>query len=603
MSGLVRTQPRRQARPRDGAAQLRTFAGSNPHLLLVPVGLAAAATATVLGARRRFIDVDGISYLDVADAYLQGGWAAGANAYWSPLYPWLLAGAKVIFGTGREVELAIAQVVNASIFVVALACFIFFWGELDRFRARVSPGKPARAIFGTWLWWGMGYALFFWCAFRLITVWGTTPDLLVLGAVLAAGAVLVRMTDRPLTWHLPIGLGVILALGYLAKAVMFPLAFAFLLAAWGALGRDRHAAARSALALLAFAAVSAPFVVTLSMQKERFTFGDSGRLNYARFVNGVPDIHWQGEIPGNGTPIHPTRKLASQPAIYEFAGPVGGTYPVWYDPTYWYEGVEANLDARQQLSALVRTGYTYTQLLLLRQGAAAAAVLLLFVAMGRERRWGVPAVGRLWFLGFPALAGLGLYALVYAEGRYIAPFLVLGWGAVLAAVRLPADPVHRRLLTAGGAIVCLVFSLNLLMPNEKVLRTFLASPQPTGGGARYDVGPSGATAQLPAARALADLGIVPGDPVAFIGYSYYAYWARLAGVRIVAEVPAGEADRFWEADEAGRARIISTLFSAGPRAIVLVGHHRHPPPYGWDRLGETGYYTLLASDGARVLLQ
>jgi hypothetical protein len=603
MSGLVRTRQRRQVRPPDDGSQLRTSAGRNPHLLFVPVALAAGAVATALGARRRFIDVDGISYLDVADAYLRDGWAAGANAYWSPLYPWLLAGAKVIFGAGREVELAIAQGVNASIFLVALASFIFLWGELDRFRSRASESEPARAIFGPWVWWGMGYALFFWCAFRLITVWGTTPDLLVLAAVLAAGALLVRMTALPGTWRLPVGLGVILGLGYLAKAVMFPLAFVFIIAAWGALGRNRHAAARSALTLLVFAAVSAPFVVTLSLQKERFTFGDSARLNYARFVNGVPDIHWQGDMPGSGTPVQPTRKVASEPSIYEFAGPVGGTYPVWYDPTYWYEGVETNFDARQQLSALVRTAYTYTELLLLRQGAAAAAVLLLFAAMGRERRWGLPGMARLWVLWLPALAGMGVYALVYVEGRYIAPFLVLAWGAVLASVRLPTDSLHRRLLTAGGALVCLVMSLNLLMPNEKVLRRHLASPQPTGGGPWYDVGPSGATAQLPAARALAEVGVRPGDPVAFIGYSYYSYWARLAGVRIVAEVPAGESQLFWDADEAGRARIIGTLFATGPRAIVLAGHHRYPPPDGWHRLGETGYYTLLSPDDSRVRIQ
>jgi hypothetical protein len=573
----------------------RRLAGVSPHLVFAPLALLGGLAAAVLGAVRRFIDVDGISYLDVADAYLAGGWAAGANAYWSPLYPWLLAGATRISGAGRESELAVAQVVNFSVFVLALAAFVAFWGELARARGTGGAGAAEDRGFGPWAWWAMGYALFAWSAFRLVTVWGTTPDLLVLAAVLAAGATLVRMHRRPASWLLPAGLGLILGLGYLAKAVMFPVSLAFVVSAWGAVRGVRGATARAGLVLVVFALVAGPFVATLSLQKGRFTFGDSGRLNYARFVNGVPDIHWRGEPAGSGTPQHPTRRLSTEPAVYEFATPVGGTYPVWYDPTYWYEGVTVRFDAGQQFAALVRTGYGYTELVLKRQGAALAALVLLLAAMGPARRWGLPALGRYWFVWLPALAGMGLYALVYMEGRYVAPFLVLCWGVALAAVRLPDDRGGARLLGAGAFVVALVLGINLVAPKEKLIARYLRPAQlspGSGGGARYDVGPSGASAQLPAARALAELGLRPGDPVAYVGYGYYAYWARLAGVRIVAEIPSADAHFFWEADEDGRARIVRTLAAAGPRAIVIEASSAHPPPQGWHRLGHTGYYLL-----------
>ena len=55
-------------------------------------------------------------------------------------------------------------------------------------------------------------------------------------------------------------------------------------------------------------------------------------------VNGVPWYHWQGGPPGNGAPVHPTRQVATNPDIFEFAAPIAGTYPPWYDPTYWDEG-------------------------------------------------------------------------------------------------------------------------------------------------------------------------------------------------------------------------------------------------------------------------
>lgn len=45
---------------------------------------------------RQTIISDGISYLDLGDADLRGDWSAAANAYWSPLYPYLLGAAMRI---------------------------------------------------------------------------------------------------------------------------------------------------------------------------------------------------------------------------------------------------------------------------------------------------------------------------------------------------------------------------------------------------------------------------------------------------------------------------------------------------------------------------
>ena len=47
---------------------------------------------------------------------------------------------------------------------------------------------------------------------------------------------------------------------------------------------------------------------------------------------------------GNGV-FHPVdftllnRKVHASPDVFEYATPVGGTLPVFYDPTYWYEGL------------------------------------------------------------------------------------------------------------------------------------------------------------------------------------------------------------------------------------------------------------------------
>src|SRR5262245_66056250 len=53
--------------------------------------LAVSSCALHAYANRHLINPDGISYLDVASAYARGDFAEAVNAYWSPLYSWLLA--------------------------------------------------------------------------------------------------------------------------------------------------------------------------------------------------------------------------------------------------------------------------------------------------------------------------------------------------------------------------------------------------------------------------------------------------------------------------------------------------------------------------------
>src|SRR6476660_7526917 len=55
---------------------------------------------------RNAMNVDGISYLDMGDAYLRGGWGMLVNGHWSPLYPWLLGVAKALIKPSAYWEFA-----------------------------------------------------------------------------------------------------------------------------------------------------------------------------------------------------------------------------------------------------------------------------------------------------------------------------------------------------------------------------------------------------------------------------------------------------------------------------------------------------------------
>src|SRR5262249_42931851 len=74
---------------------------------------------------RNSMNPDGVAYLDISDAFLNGNWKAAANAYWSPLYPWLLSLAFRIFGRSPQYEYAIVHVVNFIIFLGAMASMHF----------------------------------------------------------------------------------------------------------------------------------------------------------------------------------------------------------------------------------------------------------------------------------------------------------------------------------------------------------------------------------------------------------------------------------------------------------------------------------------------
>ena len=73
------------------------------------IGVHASTTETrrlivVFGSPRRVameitLHPDGISYVDVSGHYLAGNWPLPKSGYWSPLYPRLLAAARLLGGT------------------------------------------------------------------------------------------------------------------------------------------------------------------------------------------------------------------------------------------------------------------------------------------------------------------------------------------------------------------------------------------------------------------------------------------------------------------------------------------------------------------------
>src|SRR3954454_685603 len=104
---------------------------------LSPLRAAFWLTAIILGSaqawgERHSIYSDGISYVEIATAYARHDWANAVNAYWSPLFSWVIALAFLALHPSPYWQAATAHLVMFVSYIVALLCFEFFMRELIR---------------------------------------------------------------------------------------------------------------------------------------------------------------------------------------------------------------------------------------------------------------------------------------------------------------------------------------------------------------------------------------------------------------------------------------------------------------------------------------
>jgi hypothetical protein len=548
--------------------------------------------ATLLGflqawASRDEMNPDGVSYLDIGDAFFRGDWTMAISSYWSPLYPFFLGLITRIIKPSPYREFAVVHMANLVIYLFALACFDFFLRTLIAYQQRGLSSNRERVSLSEQDWLTLGFALFTWSSLRLITLQVVNPDLCLSAFLYLAAAALIRVRGGDARWSTFGFLGMVLGLGYLVKAPMFPLAVVFLGTSLFAVARAGRAAAvpRFLLGVLVFGLVAGPCVFAISRPKGRFTFGDSGRLNYAEYVNGVtPFAHWQGEGKEIGTPKHPTRKIFDSPPVYEFATPIRATYPPWYDQSYWYEGVRPRFDLKRQLEVLGSSAAMYAEMLVNQASLMTGFLALLFC--GWRGRSLFRDLSKQWHLLIPTVVALTMFGIVHLETRYVGALIVVLWVGLFSGISIPKTSTARRMILCVSAAIAIVLSLQCIKGAVRDLIT-IVHPAPH--------------VQWQVAQSLRGLGIRPGDKVAAIGWNFGAYWARLARVSIIAEVPyqphvaPGEAsfspenvDKFWESSSNVRSRVMEKFAQSGARAVVAE-MRRPEPPGSWIRIDHTAY--------------
>jgi 4-amino-4-deoxy-L-arabinose transferase-like glycosyltransferase len=552
--------------------------------------------AIMLGALQAWINRyklstdDIIAYLDIGDAYLQGNWQDAINGYWSPLYSWILALSLSVLKPSAYWEFPSVKLINFLIYLLTLACFDFFVRELIvSYQEKLLQDSPNTWFnIPKWAWIVLAYTLFLLSSLQWIGISSDTPDMCVAAIVYLASALVLRIHRQSKSWLNYFALGAVLGLGYLAKTAMFPISFVFLGVALFSVGNLRRAILPILASILVFTAISAPFLVAISTARGHPTFGDSGKLNYAWLVTEQvkPYRFWQGQEPGSGTPKHPPRKIFDNPKVFEFATPIGGTYPPWHDPSYWYEGLLLKFNPVKHIKVLLKNAFYYYEIFL---GGLIFGYLII-VTLSGNLRLAVKQLKKNWMLIIPAAAGLGIYMIgidmpvahieTQPSTRYIAPFIVLLFAGIFSTIRLPNSQESKKLITGISLATFLLIAVPLPYQTTKGLWTGVTEQQQH--------------IHWYVADRLHQLGLQPGEKVAVLGHYVHPHyhWARLAKVKIVAEIV--EADVFWAKTAAVRSEILKKIENTGAKVIVQKMGIKIPDSVsGWQKIGKTDYYAYF----------
>jgi 4-amino-4-deoxy-L-arabinose transferase-like glycosyltransferase len=175
------------------------------------------------------MNADGISYLDIGDAYFTGDWENAINPVWSPMYSWVLGLALYVFKPPMAMEFRLVHLVNYSIYLTALASFLFFWKQVLSYQ-QLKHGTSAESVMlPAWAMYSIGILLFIWASLTLIEIWAVTPDMLMAAIIFLAAALLLRMRMSELNLYQHALFGFLLGVGFLTKTVMLPISFLFLI--------------------------------------------------------------------------------------------------------------------------------------------------------------------------------------------------------------------------------------------------------------------------------------------------------------------------------------------------------------------------------------
>jgi hypothetical protein len=502
------------------------------------IALVTTLLCVVLGiASSHALNADGVSYLDLAKSLRAGEWSRFMQTYWSPLYPAIVAlGSVVAHREGTEL-LPVVHGMNTMIGALAIGVV---WRHL-----RDAPSVALQR---------MSFAALLLSSARPLRIDAVTPDLLLLCIVaLLAFEILARGSER---WWL---VGSLLGVAFLAKTSALPwIALAIAGLAW-----ESRSWRRPVLVAAVTTGIALTWIVPMSVEAGRLTFGDAGRLNYCWYLRNcdsrTPDTH-AGD--------HVSYRVAAVPGVGQIRIATFGdawTYAPWSDPGTWDAGVRSRAEISPTASSLLKYWLTNARfvigLWLLPLLLAVLGPAYLLARRARSGRRSPEERRRSSLTILLGALGIGQFIAVHAEPRLFAPFaLMLALGALwsLVPVHSTSEPESRRgrrkspprrvdVLERAASLLGLVVSVPF------IVFTLMRS---IDEGARVDE-------QLEAVRRAQRAAPISlsFDRIVIVGPALpFEVFAFRLGGRVVAQVPPASASTISALPPPQRAQVLSTLF-------------------------------------------
>jgi len=559
------------------------------------------------------LDGDAVAYMDIGDNLRAHRWAGIVNGYWHPMYPAFLSLGHWLLRATLATELRAYYLVNFAIFLLEMVAVVCFTDALVRLRQKLSEATASESasqragyLLDRTAMRYLGLALLVVASQRELSLGKVRPDALLQAfLLLAMAALLTHLANGRVRYAGLMGLA--LGCAYLTKSFAFVLAFLCVLALAGfrwlwlreKLGRVVVA---GAIALASFAIVAGPYVAALSEQRGRLDFGDSGALNYAWYVGGTEKMHLQPYMTDRFASAevrlkHPERELLSSPQVLSYAEMPYGTYPDWFDTSYWNDQVKPHFTLSGEIARGGRNWVLVVRYLFNHPEGLVLMALLLALGARQRLGWrlGQMAANGFWIvpLGL-GVAIWGIYGIVNTEERYVTIAYLAIILTLFAVIKTRPDHSLMQLRAICGALVLLLALLSIGESLRVVMELRRQLPEAHRQG-WYNA------EVFAAAQGLKQLGVKPGDAIACIGYRACMdnqYIARLAGARILTEVyvPETPVPEFLDALP-NRDEVLHVVRAQG--AKVMIGDFERsrfssadPALRGWQQLGDTPFYAL-----------
>jgi hypothetical protein len=495
---------------------------------------------------RYFINGDAIAYIEMGEALRTGQWSGLTNLTYSPAYPVLLGIAQALLSTNPMNELQLLRTVNFTCFLLAMAAceFLMFFVKRE-IRHTTEDGW---CLFPINVFTALCYSMFLVCSLVFVRIRLLNPDMMVFAIVMTAAALLLWIREDAGSYLKFVILGVITGFGYLTKSFFLPFSPIFFLMSGLCVGSVKKSIPRVAVGILAMLIVAAPLMASLSSRVGRFSYGELGPHAYATIISGM------------GQPVTP-EVLNHSPKVSRFVYEIPCTRPAGFDICYWHEGLKPVFNLRAQL----KTIYYNVKEIFLDTPWLLFIVIWYFILMwlGTVRIGPLVPASMFLLLIMPAIAGIAFYCLILMEMRYIGPYLFLGFVGLTVSLRFPEGDLktYKKSLSLSLALISFFMVMLVHSAIDQSIRGLISTDKQLSYRDSFKE-------EVLVKDFLIRQDIQRGDCAAVIG-NPPVYWARMAGIKILAEIPSQE--EFIHSSEQQRKRSLAALEVSNIKAVVAKG--------------------------------